>query len=159
MQTQISLKSIKRKVRSITHTLVKPNNDETDLLIGSTSNTHRDIDHQSTAAHDDSDSTIIYDYQSEVDVLEIKTSSICAMETETNSEEIQSKINSTKNTMETETNLEENQSMTYSTNNKKENINEPHMDSSNNQNMKTVKIILQKTKHAGNKWTIKEQKS
>ena len=34
--------------------------------------------------------------------------------------------------------------MTYSTNNTKENINESQLDSSNNQNMKTVKIIVQK---------------
>ena len=111
---------------------------------------HGDNDNQSPKAHDDSDSTIIYDYQPDVNDIEIKIISICAMETETKTEEIKSMFNSTKNTKETETYPEEqtypkeNQTMIHSINNKKESTIEPQMDSSNNQNMKTVKIIFKK---------------
>ena len=66
------------------------------ILIGSMTDIHRDNDNQSTTAHDDSDSTIIYDYQPDVNDVEIKIISTCAMETETKSEEIKSMFNSTK---------------------------------------------------------------
>ena len=124
MQQQISPKRIKRKLKTNTETLVKHNKGKTDLLTGSIPCTKTDIDQQTTTVHDDSDSTIIYDYQAEAGLLESKISSTCAMETETISDENQSKI--------------------YSANNKNEDIIEPQVNSSNNQNMKTVKIILQK---------------
>ena len=98
MQIHTSPKRIKRKLRSNTQTLVKHNKDETDLLTGSTPYTKTDIDQQTTPVHDDSDSTIIYDYQSEAKVLETKTSSTGVMENVINLDENQSKVYSANNT-------------------------------------------------------------
>ena len=121
-----------------------------ETLTGSMTSIHKDNDNQSTTAHDESDSTIIYDYQPDINNTEIKNRSTSATEIETKSEETKSTLKSTKNTIETEINPKDqkyskgNQAMTDPTNNKKENTFEPQIKSSRNQNIKTVKIVLQK---------------
>ena len=73
---------------------------------------------------DDSDSTLLYDYQPEGRIAETTTISTCAMEDELK--------------------MDENQSKAYSANKTKEDRNKPQMDSINNQNMKTAKVLLHK---------------
>ena len=124
MQVHVSQKRGKRNLRSNTQTLAKHNKDETDLLISSTPHTKKDTDLQTTTVHDDSDSTIIYDYQAETKALETKTSAT--------------------GTMEKEMNLNDKQSKVHSANIVKEGQREHQVDLSIDQNMRHVKILLQK---------------
>ena len=150
MQTPILPKKAKGKERIITHTLVKPDNDKPDILTGSMTSLHIDNDNQSTIAHDESDSTIIYDYQADIYDIEIKNSSTCNTEIKTKSEETKLTLEPTKNIIETETcsidqiYSEDNQVTTDPTNNKKGSAFEPQTKSPRNRNVKNVKIVLQK---------------
>ena len=150
MQTPILPKKAKGKDRIITHTLVKPDNDEPDILTGSVTSLHIDNDKDSTIAHDESDSTIIYEYKADIYDIKIKNSITCNTEIEPRSEETKLTLEPTKNIIETETcpkdqiYSKENQITTDPTNNKKSSTFEPQTKSTRNQNIKNVKIVLQK---------------
>lgn len=95
-QTPILPKKVKRKERTITHTLAKPDSDETEFALGSITVIYKDDNNETTTAHDESDSTILYDYQPNINDVEIKNSTISDVETETKSTEIKSTLKSTK---------------------------------------------------------------